>query len=141
MTGWLLVHLLALGVWLGCVGVEAVIETFAHRDAALRAAVARMHFWIDALVEVPAFTLVAVSGVAMLRLELLHGAYATMVIAGSVAIAVNLWCVLPVVRRKVAADRNDPHAVAAQSRLVYVAFAVGVPCGLLALVSGVLLAS
>lgn len=140
MNAWLLVHLLALGVWLGCVSVESIIETFAHRDAALRAAVARMHFWVDVLVEVPAFTLVAVSGVAMLRADLFRGAYAVMVVAGSLAIAVNLWCVLPVVRRKVAADRNDPRAVAAQSRLVYVAFAVGVPCGLLALVCGVLLA-
>ncbi len=140
MSGWPLVHVLALGVWLGCVAVESVLEAFAHRDAALRAAVARMHFWIDGLIEVPAFTLVAVSGVAMLRLELLHGAYALMVIAGSIAIAVNLWCVLPVVRRKAAADRGDPGDLAAQSRKIHLAFAVGVPCGLIALASGILLA-
>ncbi len=136
MTGWQFVHVFALGAWLGSVGIESVLELFAHRDATLRTAVARIHFWIDALVEVPAFTLVAVSGAAMLRLDLLHGAYALMVVAGSVAIAVNLWCVLPVVRRKAAADRDDAAGLDAQSRQVYLAFAVGVPCGLAALVAG-----
>jgi hypothetical protein len=72
----------------------------------------------------------------MLRLDRLHGAYALMVAAGSVAIAVNLWCVLPVVRRKAAADRDDAAGLDAQSRQVYLAFAVGVPCGLAALVAG-----
>ncbi|MCC6642239.1 MAG: hypothetical protein IT386_13850 [Deltaproteobacteria bacterium] len=140
MSGWPFVHVFALGVWMGCVGVESVLESLAHGDARLRPAVARMHFWIDALVEVPAFTLVAISGIAMLRLDLLHGAYAVMVVAGSVAIAVNLWCVLPVVRRKAAADRGDAAALDGQSRRIYGAFAIGVPCGLAALVSGVLLA-
>ncbi len=136
MIGWQFVHVFALGVWLGCVTVESVLEAFGHRDPALRPAVARLHFWIDMLVEVPAFTLVALSGAALLRLELLHGAYAVMVIAGSVAIAVNLWCVLPVVRRKSAADSDDDAGIEAQSRRIYLAFAVGVPSGLAALLAG-----
>jgi len=138
MTGWQLVHVFALGVWMGCVTIEAILEALAHRDPALGAAVARMHFWIDMLVEVPTFTLVALSGAVMLRLELLHGAYALMVIVGSVAIAVNLWCVLPVVRRKSAADSNDAAGLDVQSRRIYRAFAVGVPLGLMALLAGLL---
>jgi hypothetical protein len=138
MTGWQFVHVFALGAWLGCVTIESVLEAFGHRDPALRAAVARMHFWIDMLVEIPAFTLVALSGAVLLRLELLHGAYALMVAAGSVAIALNLCSVLPVVRRKAAADRGDAAGLDAQSRRVYLAFAVGVPCGLAALLAGLL---
>jgi hypothetical protein len=138
MTGWQLVHVFALGVWLGCVTIESVLEAFGHRDPALRPAVARIHFWIDMLVEVPAFALVAGSGAMMLRLELLHGAYALMVITGSIAIAVNLWCVLPVVRRRSAAESNDAAGIEAQSRRIYRAFAVGVPLGLMALLAGLL---
>lgn len=60
-------------------------------------------------------------------------------IAGSVAIAVNPWCVMPVAGRKAAADHNDEVGLDAQSRRIYLAFAVGVPCGLMALVSGIVL--
>lgn len=139
MTGWTFLHVFSLGVWLGSVGIESVLETLAHRDARLQPAVARMHFWIDALIEVPAFTIVALSGAAMLRVERLHGAYLLMVAAGSVAIAVNLWCVLPVVQRKRAADRGDAARIGAESRRITAAFAIGVPCGLAALVGGLLL--
>lgn len=137
MNGWLFLHLLALGTWLGCILVEAILESLAQRDAALQAGVARAHFWIDMLAEIPAFTLVAVSGVAMLQPDRLHGDYAVMVVAGSLAIAVNVLCVLPVVRRRqlVLAD-GDVAATRAQTQRILLAFAVGLPCGLLALFAG-----
>lgn len=140
MNGWLFVHILALGVWLGCITIEAILETFAHRDAALRAGVARIHFWIDMLAEVPAFTLVAVSGAMLLQPGLMQGHYALMVVAGSFAIAVNLLCVLPVVRRRHVANASadpatDTH-LGKQTRWIFVAFAAGLPFGLAALYGG-----
>lgn len=73
----------------------------------------------------------------MLQPELMHGAYAVMVIAGSVAIAVNVLCVLPVVRRRRATDGNDEAQLGRQSRRIYAAFAVGLPFGVAALVAGI----
>lgn len=140
MNGWLFVHVFALGVWMGCVTIEAIMETFAHRDETLRAGIARIHFWIDMLAEIPAFTLVAVSGIAMYQPELMHGAYALMVIAGAVAIAVNVLCVLPVVRRRRVANSVANPATDAglntQTRWIFVAFAVGLPFGMAALYGG-----
>lgn len=142
MNGWLLLHIFALGVWMGCVTIEAILETFAHRDAALRAGVARIHFWIDMLAEIPAFTLVAVSGIALYRPELMHGSYAVMVIGGTIAIAVNVLCVLPVIRRRQAANSDGiaagPAQLALQTRWIFAAFAAGMPFGLAAMVGGLL---
>ena len=138
MSGWLFVHVLALGLWLGCVTIEAILELHAHRDAVLRAGIARIHFWIDMLAEMPAFTMVAISGIAMLDPARMQGAYAVMVVAGSIAIAVNLWCVLPVIRRRAAANRDDATTRDAQTRLVFLAFAMGLPFGLAALFGGLL---
>lgn len=140
MSGWLFVHVFALGVWMGCVTIEAILETFAHRDAALRAGVARIHFWIDMLAEIPAFTLVAVSGVALFDPTLMQGPYALMVIAGAVAIAVNVLCVLPVVRRRQVANTSPNPAgdvaLSGQTRWIFAAFGVGLPFGLAALYGG-----
>lgn len=140
MSGWLFVHVFAPGVWMGCITIEAILEAFAHRDAALRAGVARIHFWIDMLAEIPAFTLVAVSGMALFRPELMQGPYALMVVAGAVAIAVNVLCVLPVVRRRnvanVSANPADDAALTGQTRWIFAAFGAGLPFGLAALYGG-----
>lgn len=140
MSGWLFVHIFALGIWLGCVIIEGILETAGHHDEALRATVARIHFRIDLLAEIPAFTLVAISGIAMLQPERMHGDYALMVIAGSVAIAVNALCVLPVARRRQLANRTGTEIarqeLQAHTRRIYLAGVVGLPFAAAALYGG-----
>ncbi len=125
MSLYAFLHVLALGLWGGCVAVEMVLEHSARSDSDLRSQVARYHDVIDRYVEIPILIAVLVTGLLRLRLELLHGWYLLLVISGSTAVLINLLCVIPVVRRKRAADAGDMLRVDAQSRWILRAFWAG----------------
>lgn len=138
MSGIAWTHVFLIGGWAGCVAVEGVLELSARGDAALRAPVARFHDSIDRTFEVPLVLAVLATGLMQLDLgRLAQGEYALKVGAGLAAVLVNLLCVVPVVRRKRLAEQGAaPGALQAQTRLVLLAFKVGLPCGLLALYLG-----
>lgn len=129
----LVVHLLALGAWLGCVSVEAVIELGARRAGPIRNVAAALHRRIDLFVEIPTFTAVLASGMWMLEPARLGDAsYFAKIWLGCAAVLVNALCVVPVLRRA----RDAPAAFDRHARWIWIAFATGVPAGLGALALG-----
>jgi hypothetical protein len=132
-------HVLALGLWGGCVAVEMLLESSARSDPGLRAQVARYHDAIDRFIEIPILTAVLVTGLLLLHLELLRGWYLVLVVSGSTAVLVNFLCVIPVVRRKRAVDAGDMSQVDAESRWILRAFWTGASAALIAFFSAAVL--
>ena len=128
-------HVMALGLWGGCVAVEMLLERSARSDPGLRAQVARYHDAIDRFIEIPILIAVLVTGVALLDLERLHGWYLVLVVSGSTAVLVNFLCVVPVVRRKRAVDAGDMSRVDVESRWILRAFWTGASAASIAFLS------
>ncbi len=99
MSGLLLVHLIGVGAWMGCVAVEALIE--ARRDSGdqLHLDTATLHLKIDLFVEVPALLLVAYTGAAMLVQTEVTLLLVLKLIFALLAIAFNAVCVWVVIKR------------------------------------------
>lgn len=135
----LILHVLALAFWFGVVGAEFFIERSRTANKAHGYEVARIHYWIDLFVEIPAFTLVLVTGFLMLDYTNVSMLYVAKVAAGLLAIGANAACVVPVILRKQAADRDDMAAVIRYSRGIDLLSIVGAPSALAALVIGVLI--
>jgi putative copper export protein len=137
MSPALFLHLLLLGVWLGCLAVEGVIELAGKRDPLALPIAARLHRTIDLWVEIPAFSGVLVTGLLLLPRAPWSDLLAVKIALGCFAIAVNVACVVPVMRRRAAAERSDGEAMQRQSRWIYLAFVVGLPAGIAAFAIGV----
>jgi hypothetical protein len=129
-------HLFAVAFWLGVVGVEYLLERGRAQSQQHGFNVARLHFQIDAFLEMPAFMVVLATGLALVDLERLSGLYALKVAAGALAVLGNALCVVPVIRRKHAAERQDLRAVIGYSRWVDRISAAAIPAGLAAFALG-----
>src|SRR5262249_15621129 len=102
-------HLVALCLWGGCVLAESVVELAATDDAG-RGHAARVHFWIDVLVELPLIvTMLATGAVLASRSWPPSPLLATKLGAALAAVAVNLYCAVMVVLRYL--HRHEPAAV------------------------------
>lgn len=129
----LFLHLLFVGVWIGCVMVETVIE----RSLWSRKIAPQLHYVIDRWVEIPAFSIVLITGFWMFELDRFRGWYAVKVVCGSIAVATNIYCVLPVTRRRAAAESENKTEVRRYSRQIYYTLLVGLPAALIALGIGI----
>ena len=107
----LLIHLLALGIWLGCILTEAAFEHTLPKDEIFERAVARLHVLVDVWIETPAFVVVLVSGALMLADSPGDTTFQIKVALGLVAVAINVWCVWLVFRRRALFERGE-HAAA-----------------------------
>lgn len=100
-TALVAIHAVSAGLWLGCILTEALFERALlpiGRDSQLT--LARLHVRVDKVVEVPAIIGVLVSGLLMFPLSNRSGiAFQTMLAAGGIAIAANLYCVWLVFKR------------------------------------------
>ena len=116
----LTLHLLALGIWIGVVGAEFVIEFDGMNDdeSAMRAA--KMHYLTDLWVEAPAFTVVLVTGLLMLGEQQLSGLFLYKVIFGVLAVVFNSVCVVSVFRRRKYALLGDVENMHAANELMKV---------------------
>ena len=132
-------HVLALGLWGGCVAVEMLLESSARSDPGLRVQVARYHDTIDRYIETPILIAVLVTGLLLLHWELLQGWYLVLVVSGSTAVLINFLCVIPVVRRKRAVDAGDMSRVDADSRWIFRAFWTGASAAAIAFFSAAVL--
>ena len=96
----LTLHLLALGVWIGVVGAEFVIEFDGMKDDDSHIRASKLHYATDIWIEIPAFTVVLITGVLMLPEEHLSGLFLTKIMFGLLAIIFNLVCVYAVFKRR-----------------------------------------
>ncbi len=120
-------HLIALSLWGGVVATEAVIEVYPFRKPELHPAAVRFHYWIDLLVELPLVLVVIATGVALaLSVSPLTGLHVVKFLLAGAAVAVNLFCIVVVVRRGrrlEAGDAGEP--LWRDSRVVLACFAIG----------------
>lgn len=136
MTWPLFIHIAALGVWLGLVLVESIMELQKSSGSEYHLTIAKVHQKVDAFCEIPAFTTVLVTGLIMLDPARMTGWYLAKVICGCTAIAVNVWCVGYVIRRARAAKAGNLAEVHRLTRLIMITVPVGAPFALVALAIG-----
>ncbi len=98
-----LVHLLFVGIWLGCVLTEALFErALLGQGPAQELLLAKLHQKVDLWVEIPAFTLVLLSGAALLSsagARQVDWAFGAKLFFGLLALGANAYCVRLVWRR------------------------------------------
>jgi len=122
-----MVHLIMLSLWGGVVATEAVIELYPFRRRELHPAAIRFHYWIDLLVELPLVLAVIATGTALaLSMDALSGLHWAKILLGATAVAINLFCIVVVVRRGRRLDRDDSsEPLWRASRIVLACFALG----------------
>jgi hypothetical protein len=133
-----MIHLMMLSLWGGVVATEAVIELYPFRKKELHAATIRFHYWIDLLVELPLVLAVVASGaVLFFSLDPVTLGHLVKVGFGGAAVAVNLFCIVVVVKRgrRLGRDADDGQLWGA-SRTVLMCFAGGLLCAAGAAVLG-----
>ena len=104
----LFLHLLLVGIWLGCVLTEALFErALLGKGRAFELVLVALHKKVDLFVEIPAFVGVLLTGGWMLSMTppgaLLHAKVGL----GMVAIAANAYCVWLVFARARAAQAGQ----------------------------------
>jgi uncharacterized membrane protein len=105
MNALLPLHLLGVGLWLGCVLTEVLFErALLGKGRAQEALLADLHRRVDVFVEVPAFVLVLVSGAVMLSTHAADLWLHAKIGFGVLAIAANVYCVWLVFARARAAQ-------------------------------------
>jgi hypothetical protein len=133
MDAWRLAHFGFLCAWGGVLLVEFVLEGLGDDDAS-QAQAARVHFWIDVLVEIPILAAVLVTGGVLLsRVWPPSHLHLIKIASALLAIGLNLYCAVMVVIRYRA--RADVKAVQRYRRRVRLS-ALGVPFGAVALYLG-----
>lgn len=103
MSFLLVVHVLAAGLWLGCLATEIAFEKAMAVDAAARGFVSRLHDRVDRFVEGPAFVTVLASGLALLPQVALTPGLLIKIGLGGAAVVLNVWCLKIVFDRASAA--------------------------------------
>lgn len=134
MGPWHVAHLVVLGLWGGLVSAEGVVELSPRTDDELRNA-AKLHYWMDLLVEVPLLAGVVFTGAVLTaRVWPLSPLHWLKIGAGLVAVGANSWCVAHVLARRRHID--DVGELRRHGRWVRVTAAVGVPFAGIALLLG-----
>ncbi|MDH4263840.1 MAG: hypothetical protein OEV78_12435 [Spirochaetia bacterium] len=132
------IHIFFVGCWLGVVAVEAVIEWRAAKDKQIHV-LGKWHYYIDIFVEIPVFSIVLLTGIVMISLiNVIDQRIIIKVILGLIPVAVNVWCVYPVVMRKKNIEKGKKPEIQRYSNQIYIAFITGLPFGIAALVYGLM---
>lgn len=118
MSGLLGLHLLALGIWIGVVAAEFVIEFDGMKDNASLVKAAKLHYLTDIWIEVPAFSAVLITGLLMLEADHLSGVFLFKIIFAVLAIFFNIICVCAVAKRRKFALRGDAAGMKSTDRLM-----------------------
>lgn len=129
-------HVVALSFWIGVVGAEFVIERSRADSKQHGFSVANNHFWIDALLEIPAVLVVLATGALMLLHTELTPLLAVKAGLGAFACVSNLVCIVPVTLRRRAANRGDLADVRRHSKTIDVISLLGIPAATAALLIG-----
>ncbi len=100
MTLLLVVHVFAVGLWVGCIATETLFEHTLGTEPRHAAAVAKLHVAVDLWVEAPAFLVVALSGAALAMTMPLTPLLLVKMALGGAAVLINVACVWIVIERQ-----------------------------------------
>jgi hypothetical protein len=95
-----------------------------------------LHRQIDLLFEMPAFAVVLATGLLLIEPTRFDGIYALKVVSGGIAVLGNVLCLVPVLKRRKAAEKDDLSDVIRQSRQIDIISLAAIPAGLVALACG-----
>ncbi|WP_130928765.1 hypothetical protein [Pseudomonas sp. Sample_20] len=129
-------HLFAVAFWLGVVAVEYLLEQSRAQSRSQGFMVARLHRKIDMIFEMPAFSVVLLTGILLFEPGRFDGVYALKVITGATAVIGNMLCLIPVLKRRESADDDNLCEVIVQSKHIDRISILAIPAGLVALACG-----
>ncbi|MCY1447579.1 hypothetical protein D9M71_642080 [compost metagenome] len=87
----------------------------------------------------PAFAAVLVTGLLLIEPTRFDGIYALKIVTGGIAVLGNVLCLIPVLKRRTAAEKDNLPDVIRQSRQIDIISLSAIPAGLVALACGVYL--
>lgn len=99
MTLTLFIHLIAIGVWAGCVATEVVCELEQKHVKFNDSYIASLHWSIDKFVEIPAIIITGITGYLMLNDVVFDSIITIKISAGVLAVAFNLVASYTVYKR------------------------------------------
>jgi uncharacterized membrane protein len=101
------IHLACAGIWLGCVLTETLFErALLGKGREQELILAELHKRVDLLIEIPAFTIVLITGILLLPDAGKNGLLLLKIIFGAIAIITNIYCVILVFKRARAANQG-----------------------------------
>ena len=104
----LVVHIVFIGIWLGCVLTEALFErALLGRGRVQELILVGLHKRVDLIVEIPAFLVVLITGGLMFASTNPSPALYTKIAFSLTAIVANIYCVWLVFRRAKAAVAGE----------------------------------
>lgn len=136
LSALLTLHLLGLGIWVGVVAAEVVIEFDGAKSNDSLINASKLHYLTDIWVEIPAFALVLITGLLMISPDHLEGAFLYKVILGVAAVAFNLVCVYAVFKRRRYAIENNIKGMQSTDPIMRLGGAGFIPSFLAAIVLG-----
>lgn len=135
MTSLSIAHLILVSLWGGVVLAETVLELGFQRNTQNLPLLARIHFWIDCLIELPILVGVLVTGIWLASQRFPWGHLLQIKMgAGLIAVFINLYCVTQVIQRY--KHRDNPRILQQTTKHISLA-GFGVPFALLAAYLGV----
>ena len=116
MSPLLALHLLAVGIWIGCIAVETMVEVSSDYGDEQPFPPAKLHKAIDLYMELPVLALLFTGGFLLIDWSTSGDLLLVKVLCGTGAILANLGCAVVVLRRKRSAALRDGDAVAIRNR-------------------------
>ena len=139
MSFTLVIHLIALGIWIGVVGAEFAIEFDGMKDDESHIRASKMHYLTDLWIEIPAITTVLITGLLMLSESHLAGVFLYKIIFAVLAIIFNIICVYAVFKRRKFALASDIEGMRSTDTAMKIGGLV-IPTFLVAFILGIYLA-
>jgi len=139
MGNWLLtLHLALVGLWLGCVLTEALFErALLGQGRGKELILTALHKRVDVLIEIPAFTLVVVTGMLLMPQASMGLVFVAKLVFALLAVISNIYCVYLVFKRHQLASLGDWMGFEATDHLQHKWGAIVLMGILVALVTGV----
>jgi len=103
----LFVHLIAIGIWAGCVATEAVLEIALEKIPPRESGLAAIHAKIDRFVEIPAILVALLTGGYLLHQAVWDNLLVLKVSLGVSAVVLNTIAAFTVHRRLKCLEVND----------------------------------
>ena len=125
MGATLFIHLIAIGIWAGCVATEVVLEMSQAKLAPAQSHLAPLHAKIDLAVEIPAIVVALITGGAMLHGASWDGMLRAKVSFGVAAVLLNTVAAYTVRMRQRSLQRGD---MAAYARFDTLHGRIGIGC-------------